>query len=283
MRKAKKLKEMNNNISINLLSEYLEKSKRWLNKHDDNDDFFDKYLSLFIAVNIVYNLWAKIKNPDVNFDNGGDKKRFLEIRKDIIKIFSQEKFICHIDNLIRILDSNSLYLKVVEEKSKKDIKDALNDVDSFDNKDKKAEIIWQSFYVIRCNLIHGEKGYNNKQEELLKFVYPILKSCLEEVIKRLETLEKIFLNIKKGCIIKSIRNKEYLITKINHESIKFLRKHAKDSEKEYKISIEDLFNILNNFRAKENQINTLSVKKYAGGLQSPVIAIFMESGLINEQ
>lgn len=93
---------------------------------------------------------------------------------------------------------------------------------------------------------------------------------------------KVFLNIKKNCIIKSIRNKEYLITKINHEHIFFLRQHAKDKKREYKINISDLSNILRDFSGKEDSINTLSIKKYVGGLQSPAIAIFMESGLMKK-
>ena len=50
--------------------ELLEKVEEWQNKARCETDPFNKYISMFIAYNIFYNLYAKRKNPDADFTRG---------------------------------------------------------------------------------------------------------------------------------------------------------------------------------------------------------------------
>ncbi|MFW5803884.1 MAG: hypothetical protein ACOCWG_01480, partial [bacterium] len=52
------------NVQRYLLPQFLPRIIDWIKKSDNNTDVFDKYLALFIATNMTYNLWAKIKNPE---------------------------------------------------------------------------------------------------------------------------------------------------------------------------------------------------------------------------
>lgn len=267
----KKPSEERNNIKYNLLDQYLEKSEKWLYKHNDDSDFFDRYLSLFIAVNIIYSLWRKINKPDSKFK---DKRDFLGLGNDLIKGSVRDNLIkSYPTELFEILKRGDFYIEVGNWGNKEEIQKAFK---RSSNDSEKFKIIWESFYSVRCNLIHGEKGYSSRQEELLKFIHPTLKDCLVEIIKKLNVLNKVLsisLKINKDLIVKSARGKKYKILDIDDKNIFFLREHAKDKEREYKIHIKDLFVILYEFNGREEKLNSALIKEYVGGLQSPVITI----------
>jgi|AntAceMinimDraft_4_1070372.scaffolds.fasta_scaffold83782_1 hypothetical protein len=266
------------NIKYLLLGVYLKKSEKWLNKHNDENDFFDRYLGLFIAVNIAYELWRKIVNkyPSYedkrDFKNSGDNLISSDIKSNLINDFSVKLF--------ALLEREDLYIKIGSKENKKDVQKVFSDSD---NEDEKFKAIWESFYSVRCNLVHGEKGYEDRQGRLLALIYPQLKFCLDDIIKKLKTLNHllaIYHFIRKDVVIDSQMGKKYRILDINDEKIIILRKNAKDKERNYIILIKDIYSILYKFCDKYSEIDTISIKEYVDGVQSPVIAILKYSNII---
>jgi hypothetical protein len=267
----KKNKIERDDIKYNLLGLYFKKSEKWLKKHDDENDFFDRYLSLFIAVNITYELWRKIVNEYPDYE---DKRDFKNLSRDLIddqaKINTADNFS---SELFALIERENLYIEVGSKKNKKEVQKAFNEFVSIDD---RFEIIWESFYSVRCNLIHGEKGYDDKQKRLLGLICPQLKACLINILTKLKILNyllSIHCFIHKNVIIESEAGKRYKILDIDSEKITILREDAKDKEREYIILMKDIYCILCKFYNKYSEINTTSIKKYVGGLQSPVIAI----------
>ncbi len=57
----------------------LSKVESWMTKAGHENDAFDKYVSYFIGFNILYNMYAKELDSDVDLSDG-DKKRAEEVR-----------------------------------------------------------------------------------------------------------------------------------------------------------------------------------------------------------
>ena len=67
----------------------LRKIEEWRTKAVNEKDPFDKYLSLFVAYNIFYNLYKKTEHPDANLAHG-DSSRAVETQSlaDPIPLFN---------------------------------------------------------------------------------------------------------------------------------------------------------------------------------------------------
>lgn len=165
----------------------LTKIEEWEEKARNEDDPFNKYLSVFIAYNIFYNLYKKTedRSADLTF---GDRLRAIEI--------------------LPLIDENGLFQSLEHELSayiafipiytdeyweKNDtipINASLEE--AFQKKDKKTtmEMLLKWLYKVRCNLVHGEKNYNDKnQKKLLK----MSSSLLEKVLRNaMETYRKFY-------------------------------------------------------------------------------------------
>lgn len=258
-------------IAYNWFSVYMPKINNWIKKADDSDDFFDKYIFLFIAVNITYNIWAKAKNPKTNLTNG-DRKRFEKMGENLLEASDYLNLIEGIEKLKKILKENDLVIFTKEEEEN-GIQKVFNGNSPID---KKFEKFWLSFYLFRCNLVHGEKGYEDRQVKLLKFACESLKNYLEIILVKLEVIKKILViqfKLFKGKEIESIQGKKYKIVLIDKDEIVFKRLHAKDCDREYEISFNEIFSILKKFYGREDKINTSNIKEYVNGRQSPMIAI----------
>jgi len=57
----------------------LRKIREWRTKAENEADPFNKYLSLFIAYNIFYNLYKKTQDPNANLFHG-DSARAVEVQ-----------------------------------------------------------------------------------------------------------------------------------------------------------------------------------------------------------
>lgn len=266
------------NIKYLFLEIYLKKTEKWLDKHNNEDDFFDRYLSLFIAVNIVYELWRKIVGKYSDYEDKRDFKNLgkdiidNKVKDDIVRFFSSELF--------AFTEREHLRIEVGTKKDKEEVKKVF---DKSVGDDEKFEVVWEAFYSVRCNLVHGEKSYEDKQERLLELIYPQLRLCLVDAIKKLKVLNNlltIYRCIFKDVIIKSQVGKKYRILDINDEKIIILRESAKDKERNYTILIKDIYSILYKFCDKYSDINTISIKEYVNGVQSPIIAILKYSNII---
>lgn len=167
-------------------TELLEKVEEWQNKAKRETDPFNKYVSIFIAYNIFYNLYAKKKTGNFQADfSRSDSKRatatvslvkadelFKTIEADlkeytsIIPIFREEYWPTR-DLPRRVPISQTLKASFL-------VKDAKKTIDML--------IKW--LYKVRCNLVHGEKSYSDTQQRKLLETSTIL---LDKILKHLRS------------------------------------------------------------------------------------------------
>ena len=183
----KHIQQNEKNIQNNYLKPFLPRIVRWIKKADSTPDKFDKYLTLFIATNISYNLWAKIKNPQHSETHIGDKNNFMALRE---LIENHDVFLHKIDvrSLVKILDDNNLIVKIkIKNRKNKKCEDEGLAQDLLrknqNNSEKTIEYIWETLYITRCNLVHGEKGYEERQIKSLDCCSKMLRRILIKTIK----------------------------------------------------------------------------------------------------
>lgn len=171
-------------------NELMEKVKEWRGNANSETDPFDKYVSMFIAYNIFYNLYEKKKNDSLDKDfTSGDSRRatgVIELSEaaqlfdavnadlakylEIIPVFSEEYWPAE-----RLRDG-SRGMPIA-----KTLKTA------FENEDKKktVELLAKLLYKVRCNLVHGAKSYKDtNQRELLQMSAGLLDKVLGHLLMR---------------------------------------------------------------------------------------------------
>lgn len=165
--------------------ELLEKVKEWQTKAGSETDPFNKYVSLFTAYNIFYNLYAKKKGTTQNVDfASGDSKRAT----DTISVID-------VDRLFLLIESDlKEYLSIIpvfrEEYWKiKDVRVPISErlKKSFEAKDKAhtLDLLIRWLYKVRCNLVHGEKSYQDiYQKRLLEISSALLDKILRHLVSR---------------------------------------------------------------------------------------------------
>ncbi len=279
----KKGEEEKKNILYNLLnSYYFGKIERWKRKGVSEDDAFDKYLNFFIALNIAYNLWANIDNPNFN-PIGSDASAFKKIGSDLLNDLGDGGN-SYLQGLINILDSNHLFLNVGTQNKKEDIKNVFARAHASNDVKKIKEIAWESFYSARCNLVHGVKGYEIFQAVLLGFMNDELLKHIEEIIKQLKILSDLLtinLKIKKDCEFDSVGGGgRYKIISNDDVVVKIKRLNAVYAEREYPVKMSELLEILTNFYGKRGEINTSTIDLYVSGRESLAMAILKHCEIV---
>lgn len=167
--------------------ELLEKVIEWQAKASSESDPFNKYVSMFIAYNVFYNLYAKKKseNPNVDFafrdnERAADTMTLVEPNQlfpsleadleeylSIIPVFREEHW----------SKPNSLAKVPISQALKK----------NFDagNKKETIDMLIKWLYKVRCNLVHGEKSYNDpSQRKLLETSAKLLSEILRHLVSR---------------------------------------------------------------------------------------------------
>lgn len=169
--------------------ELLEKIGDWQTKASSETDPFNKYVSIFTAYNIFYNLYAKKKSRNFNADFvSGDSRRAT----DTISLVEA-------DQLFQSIESDlKEYLSIIpvfrEEywpraNSSKRVPISLTLKKSFNarNKEKTIDMLIKWLYKVRCNLVHGEKSYSDPgQRRLLEMSYKLLDKILRHLRFRYE-------------------------------------------------------------------------------------------------
>jgi len=157
---------------ISAEDDLLEKIGDWQSKANSESDPFNKYVSMFIAYNIFYNLYEKRKkgwvDPDFTF---GDSKRavgtielvepdelFEQIRQNlayyvrIIPVFKEEYW-------PKEQDRKGVRGVALAESIKANFSD--------NNKKETIDLLIKWLYKIRCNLVHGVKSYKDQHQRVL--------------------------------------------------------------------------------------------------------------------
>lgn len=175
---------------------------RWREKaneynSDDLSNYFDKFFTLFVVYNRIYNVVVAILNEKGELDTlkqqGKIDKRKIEpydnkaaticvahfLHGDLQAII--EKNQNQIEEFKNIIRNQRFYidLKHGHPQREKDL-DLLRGLESSDNL-LIVESLLKILYKIRCNIFHAEKGYNNEQRLILEPA----NNCIQNLIDRL--------------------------------------------------------------------------------------------------
>jgi hypothetical protein len=152
--------------------EVLRRIDEWVDKGNEEQDPFNKFISYWVAFNALYCLRAKKENPTID-ETRGDRKKAIQIK---VLISNRLDYIELYDEIITLLNKlNNFIPEKWSDGDKKYIKDELRDALNKPNNEKILEYLLKMTYKTRCNLMHGKKDYyNSNQRALLETYNPIL-------------------------------------------------------------------------------------------------------------
>lgn len=167
--------------------ELLEKVEEWQDKANREADPFNKYVSIFIAYNIFYNLYAKRRTRNFQADfTRGDSERAIATLSLI-----------NADQLFRLIESDFReYISIIpvfreeywptrNSSRRVPISEALKDSFYTRNTKKAIDMLIKWLYKVRCNLVHGEKSYHDDdQRKLLEMSSLLLDKILQHLKSR---------------------------------------------------------------------------------------------------
>jgi hypothetical protein len=165
--------------------ELLEKVDEWQAKARSDTDPFNKYVSIFIAYNIFYNLYAKKKSAGAYADYSGRDSH------NAIATISLTKP----DQLLKSLGPDLReYLSIIpvfneeywpKQSSSRSVPIARTLKASFCDGDawNTVDLLIKWLYKVRCNLVHGEKSYKDENQRSL---LEISTGLLDKILQHLE-------------------------------------------------------------------------------------------------
>ncbi len=167
---------------------FLGKVREWQHKAKQEVDAFNRYISVFIAYNILYNLYKKTKYPGADLSSGDSTRAIATI--DLVE--DPDELI----SLLRpCLDRYLNMLPIYREEywprppSGLPITKKLKEAISSDESREAIRTLLMWLYKVRCNLVHGEKGYKDTdQMDLLSESSVILDKILGYLMRRYEEL-----------------------------------------------------------------------------------------------
>jgi hypothetical protein len=169
--------------------ELLEKVREWQTKAGYETDPFNKYVSIFIAFNIFYNLYAKKLDGNLQTDfSQGDSHRAITA----IRLAKPDELLKSIEPDLRE------YVSIIpvfreeywpQQNSKNNVPIAQALKASFRDGEARMtiEMLTKWLYKVRCNLVHGEKSYNDaSQKRLLEISSVLLDGILRHLVSQYE-------------------------------------------------------------------------------------------------
>lgn len=168
----------------------IRKAREWKEKARAEQDPFNKYFSLFVGYNIMYNLYAETINEESASDREDSSRAAAAIglldrreREELMHTHLSgmlSEYLCTItrfkDEKWKKKDGNTIRTKLRE---------------AFQQKDWPItfEMLVKWLYKVRCNLFHGEKGRNDRDQELLlressMLLDPILGAFIESYARK---------------------------------------------------------------------------------------------------
>lgn len=173
----------------------------WLtkvNSYEENNlsDIYDKFVSLFVLYNFLYNqihdklVVAEILKPGRLFDKNMATKDVLKfIRADelIESLLKEDAADFNFKNLCEIIEKWDFNIIVRDGQGNrsKDLK-LLKEMRSSNNHIKSKALL-EYIYHIRCNLFHGDKNYEENQRSLLISINYFLHKIVELIYKKLSS------------------------------------------------------------------------------------------------
>jgi hypothetical protein len=179
--------------------------QRWLQKAEayqsqNLQDCFDKFFTLYVAYNRLYfelgisYVKLKARNRE-SIKNISDRKSakdyiisFLRARTLMQCILSDESCIHAVDSITNLLEQGVFAIKLNESTRERDVEAdriLVKKLKSTSAHDKVYAIL-DIIYSIRCNMFHGQKGYEPIQIELLIPVTILLKKVMNLLYEKME-------------------------------------------------------------------------------------------------
>ena len=181
-------------ISQNLIDFYNNWSRKAAeNQGNDLASIYDKYTTLFVIYNNLYNqsrevlVASGVIAPKQNFDNQNATiyvVRYLGAL-DILNNFTASNIDTDIDIIIDVIDKERFHIKLKKGKADRneDLK-ILNNLRSANSEDKAVAIL-QVLYNVRCNLFHGSKDFQEYQRLLVEPLINILGTLNRQLFAEL--------------------------------------------------------------------------------------------------
>ncbi|MCL5101830.1 MAG: hypothetical protein M1544_00535 [Candidatus Marsarchaeota archaeon] len=157
----------------------LERVDTWIQKAKSESDVFDKYISYYIAYNMLYSLYYKKQNCNLDLGDKKDRYRAVNVFK-FMPTKAKQELVCSIYKLL-IEYVNKIPIETDEfweNKDKEGIASCLRQALLYKDNNKVLEYLAKWLYKVRCNIFHGSKDYSDKWAEMLalsnEIIYKIL-------------------------------------------------------------------------------------------------------------
>lgn len=163
------------------------------NKGDDLRDVYERYQDLFKIYNKLYN-----QLPDALIANGNPYKGRVTDSAgatditiqylgaiNILNNFQANNLNEDIQGIARLIDQEVFYLKIrYGQRDRNADLEILQGMRSADD-NIKAKAILQVIYLVRCNLVHGSKDYQEYQRLLLEPLTNLLRALVIQLYTEL--------------------------------------------------------------------------------------------------
>ncbi len=173
--------------------------QRWLKKAEEYDgsdlsDAFDKFITLYIVFNILYEeAFSRIKEKEeISRKDSAERMRAV---KHVANFLGHDEISRRIQScskalssIIEILEVPKYYFNVKRGSRDPDWeKDAqkLQDIQSGDST-RLSKAILNLEYRTRCNLFHGAKSYDEGQKDVIGPMTVILSEIIEVALEKFE-------------------------------------------------------------------------------------------------
>jgi len=178
----------NDNLKVKVMKKIerdllLEKIGEWQIKAQNENDPFNKYLSIFIAYNIFYNLYKKSEQPKANLSRD-DSKRAVATLSLMNKSLLFESLKADLEQYLKFI-----FIYSEEFWGKVGISYTLKGAFQRNDAEESIEMLLKWLYRVRCNLVHGEKNYDDeKQKKLLSMSSLLTEKILQHLIEMYQQL-----------------------------------------------------------------------------------------------
>ncbi len=154
-------------------------------------DFYD--LSFLDLYNALYNVIVRTKEriDKITMEKGDRKKAIncmvMELSEELSVLenfFIQPEIITNVERIVEMLEQEEfgVSFKDGEHSSENDKKISANLKSA--NLKKRIEGVLTFLYEVRCNLFHGDKGYENQQIQVLETLNVLLEKIVEILFNR---------------------------------------------------------------------------------------------------
>ncbi len=173
----------------------------WLGKADGYNteslsDQFDKFTSLYVVFNSLYlqvmielTLVGQLIPKDYK-----DKKaatdyviQYIKSKTFIDLLLNDEVSVASLDEICSIIDQDRFHIILDYGHPRRDLDIELLRYLRSASKQEKAKAILSLLYHVRCNLFHGQKGFEERQRELLVPVNQLLRKVVVLTFNKLDS------------------------------------------------------------------------------------------------